>query len=138
MGTRPLSYFRSQSLSPGFLRGFQILRTCLKDMGSDSPKNFHIHLLCREDEERIYANEYPIEMVCYDGSCVQLTPALTDYDFQKGHSELFIEQEIFRKLFMDFFMNDLVQYHTLPEECTAELFRKLVAELEAGVLGGTF
>ena len=116
----------------------QILRTCLKDMGADSPKNFHIHLLCEEDEERIYANEYPIEMVCYDGSCVQLTPALTDYDFQKGHSELFIEQEIFRKLFVDFFMNDLVQYHTLPEDCTAELFRELIAELEAEVSGETF
>jgi hypothetical protein len=108
----------------------RILRTCLKNMGTDSPADFHVHLLCGEDEERIYANEHPIEMVCYDGSCVQLTPALTDYDFQKGHSEVFIEQEIFRKLFVDFFMNDLVQYHTLPEEETAAFFLELIAELE--------
>lgn len=108
----------------------RILNDCIRQMESGRATGLHIHLLNREDEERIYANEYPIEMVCYDGSCVQLTPAMTDYNFQKGHSEIFIGQELFRSLFVEFFMNDLIQYHTHPEEAAAELFRELVRGLE--------
>ena len=110
-----------------------ILNDCIRQMESGHASGLHIHLLNREDEERIYANEHPIEMVCYDGSCVQLTPAMTDYNFQKGHSEIFIGQEMFRGLFVEFFMNDLIQYHTLPEKASAELFRELVQELETRV-----
>lgn len=109
----------------------RILSDCLAQITSGHITGLHIHLLAREDEERIYANEYPLEMVCYDGSCVQLTPAMTDYNFQKGHSEIFIEQETFRNLFVEFFMHDLIQYHTLPGEETAELFRELIRNLEA-------
>lgn len=108
----------------------RILSDCIRQIDPERTSGLHVHLLTREDEERIYANEHPIEMVCYDGNCVQLTPAMTDYNFQKGHSEIFIEQETFQGLFVEFFMNDLVQYHTLPEEATAELFRALVRELE--------
>ena len=49
----------------------------------------------------------------------------------KGHSEIFVGQETFRSLFVEFFMNDLIQYHTLPEKKTAELFRELIRELES-------
>ncbi len=108
----------------------RILNDCIGGNG----KQFHIYLLDSETEERIYANDHPIEMVCYGEKCVQLTPALTDYDFEKGHSEIFIEQEAFRSLFVEFFMNDLVQYHTRPEEASTELFRELVRELEEGKL----
>ncbi|MBQ9717178.1 MAG: hypothetical protein IJV76_04230 [Clostridia bacterium] len=111
----------------------RILNDCIRQMESGHAAGLRIHLLNREDEERIYANEYPIEMVCYDGSCVQLTPAMTDYNFRKGHSEIFIGQETFRSLFVEFFMNDLIQYHTLPEEAAVQLFRELVRELENGI-----
>ncbi len=104
----------------------RILNDCIAGNG----KRFHIYLLDPETETRIYANDHPIEMVCYGEKCVQLTPALTDYNFGKGHSEIFIEQEAFRGLFVEFFMNDLVQYHTQPEEASTELFRELVRELE--------
>lgn len=108
----------------------RILNDCIAGNG----EFFHIYLLDPATEERICANNHPIEMVCYGEKCVQLTPALTDYDFEKGHSEIFIEQEAFRSLFVEFFMNDLVQYHTRPEEDTNELFRELVRRLEDGTL----
>lgn len=105
----------------------QILQSCLERL--EKNPRFHIYLLTEEAEVRIYSNADPVEMVCYEGNCVQLTPALTDYNFQKGHSEIFIEQEAFLKLFVDFFMNDLVQYHTQPEEET----KKLLCELLDGL-----
>lgn len=104
----------------------RILNDCIVGRG----KHFHIYLLDHETEERIYANDHSVEMICYGEKCVQLTPAQTDYDFGKGHSEIFIEQEAFRGLFVEFFMNDLVQYHTQPEEATEALFRQLIRELE--------
>ena len=115
-----------------FMRPFTVEERIwiLNDCIGRSGERFRIYLLKPETEERIYANDHPIEMVCYGEKCVQLTPALTDYDFGKGHSEIFIEQEAFRGLFVEFFMNDLVQYHTQPEEASAELFRELVRELE--------
>ena len=109
----------------------RILSDVIRHMESGRAAGLHIHLLNREEEELIYANDHPIEMVCYDGSCVQFTPAMTDYNLQKGHSEIFVGQETFRSLFVEFFMNDLIQYHTLPEKKTAELFRELIRELES-------
>lgn len=102
----------------------EILQSCLDRM--EKNPRFHLYLLTERTEERIYANAHPVEMVCYEGNCVQLTPALTDYNFRKGHSEIFIEQEAFLKLFVDFFMNDLVQYHTQPEEETKKLLCELI------------
>ncbi|MBR5313668.1 MAG: hypothetical protein IKU40_12390 [Clostridia bacterium] len=108
----------------------RILKDCADRSGRNSENRFHIYLLDPETEERIYGNDHPVEMVCYGEKCVQLTPAQTDYNFGKGHSEIFIEQEAFRGLFVEFFMNDLVQYHTQPEEATEALFRELIRELE--------
>lgn len=107
----------------------RILKDCLERSGENGGRRFHIHLLNPETDERICANDHPIEMICYGEKCVQLTPALTDYNFGKGHSEIFIEQEAFLGLFVEFFMNDLVQYHTRPEEDTAALLRELIREL---------
>ena len=108
----------------------RILKDCADRSGPDSGSRLHIYLLDAETEERIYANEHPIEMVCYGDKCVQFTPAQTDYNFGKGHSEIFIEQEAFLGLFGEFFMNDLIQYHTQPEEATETLFRELIRDLE--------
>jgi len=108
----------------------RILNECLAHINPSSETGFHLHLLTPEDEERICSNEHPVEMVCYAGSCVQLTPALTDYNFGKGHSEIFISQDMFQSLFIEFFMNDLVQYHTQPEVRTVEFLREMVGRLE--------
>ncbi len=105
----------------------KILTTCLERM--EKLAGFHVHLLTEEKEQEIYGHDHPVEMVCFEGNCVQLNPACTDYNFRKGHSEIFLDQEAFVKMFTDFFMNDLIHYHTRPEEESVKLFRELLENL---------
>lgn len=105
----------------------QILSACINQMNANP--YFIIYLLTEEAENRIYSSNTPFEMVCYEGKCVQLTPAITDYNFNNGHSEVFIEDPLFTRQFTDFFLNDLVPNHTQPKEETIKLFKDLVTEL---------
>lgn len=105
----------------------QILSSCINQINTNP--YFQIYLLTEEAEDLIYSNNSPLEMVCYGGKCVQFTPAITDYNLNDGHSEVFIKDKLFIRQFTDFFLNDLVLNYTQPKEETINLFSTLVSEL---------
>lgn len=105
----------------------QILSSCINQMNANP--YFIIYLLTEEAEKLIYSNNTPFEMVCYEGKCVQLTPAITDYNFNSGHSEVFIDDPLFIRQFTDFFLNDLVANYTQPKKETIKFFKNLVSKL---------
>ena len=104
----------------------EILSFCINQL--ESNPFFHIYLLNERDDAELCSGN-PVEVICYDGICVQLTPAITDYNFQNGHSEIFLDQQPILSLCMDFFLNDLVKNHTRPEQDTIMFFKQLIAEL---------
>lgn len=104
----------------------EILSLCINEL--ETNPFYHIYLLNEEDDCNLFSAS-PVEMICYDGACVQLTPAITDYNFQTGHAEVFIDQPAFMKICHDFFQNELLKNHTQPPQRTVAFFKTLISEL---------
>ncbi len=115
-------FMRSYSI----LERIEILSFCINQLKTNPC--FRIHLLTPE-AEKLLRRENPIQIICYEGSCVHILPAITDFNLKRGHSEIFIQDPAFVRLCADFFRSDLIENHTRPEADTVTFLMSLLTML---------
>ena len=109
----------------------EILSFCINQLKCNP--YFHIYLI-RPESEHILLSENPVELICFDDTCVQLTPAITDYNLESGHSEIFIDDASFTAFTRSFFEEELLKKYVFPQEKTVAFFAQLITQLSGSIL----
>lgn len=82
--------------------------------------NYYVHFFVDEDTIR---ND---ELLLLDGAALCLIKPGTDYDLTAGHSEAFVTQPDFLRLYRSFFINNVLAYEVLPEADTRRILQNMV------------
>lgn len=99
-----------------------ILRN-LRDQMRGNP-NFHVHFF-RDSFEP------PLTEIClYEGAGTLMTKPYTNYDLASDHTEAIITKREFCERYKEFYMQDLLERHVIPQEETAALMDRLIAMAE--------
>lgn len=97
----------------------QVLQTVI-DLQRSNP-SFHLYFLRDEDSIR------EDELILLDGAALCLIKPGTDYDLKAGHSESFVTQPDFLRLYRSFFIHSVLDGSILSPEETAQTLNDMVA-----------
>ncbi len=97
----------------------QVLQTVM-DLQLNNP---YYSLYFLKDEDGIRNDE----LLLLDGLALCLIKPGTDYDLTSGHSEAFVTQPDFLRLYRSFFLRSVLAYDVLPEEETIGTLREMMA-----------
>ena len=89
--------------------------------------HFNIHLLKYDD---IFLN---IEACFFEDIGVRFTPMSTNYNMENNHAEAVVNHKAFTDLYKELFTGVLLQKYVKTQAETVNLFKALIAELEASV-----
>ena len=68
------------------------------------------------------------EIACFEDVGILILEANTDYNLEKGHSEVMLSHGEMMHLFKDFFMTELIRKHTYPENESQSILQQLIEE----------
>lgn len=97
----------------------QVLQTVIALQRSNP--SFHLYFLRDEDSIR------EDELLLLDGAALCLIKPGTDYDLKAGHSEAFVTQPDFLRLYRSFFIHSVLDGSVLSPEETAQTLNDMVA-----------
>lgn len=86
-------------------------------------KNPSYHLYFLRDEDAIRNDE----LLLLDGIALCIIKPGTNYDLTAGHSEAFVTQPDFLRIYRSFFLHSVLAYNVLPEDETSQTLQDMMA-----------
>ncbi len=105
------------------VRIFRVLQDLCRENQS-----FHFYLLKEEEEDRYI----PLEANYYVGIGFHMTPIDAHYNLSNQWNETLITETDFCELYREFYLKELLPYHTKPYDETMAVLDEIVERLEKG------